>query len=122
MSGTKVLLTGNKGRIIADFDKGILEAEYLDARGFRATLSVPLSEVEFNADNTSFSISYAPSGTTRVSSEGMKHRVCGGEIEEIVEYVRDGKTKNSVWICRKCNQRFDFNRFVSGKNQFPENT
>jgi hypothetical protein len=119
MSGTRIRLTGNKGKITADFDKARLDAEYTDVEGFRATLSVPMSEVNFSADNTYYSIRYAPGEAARLIPERMVHKDCGGETEETVEYTEDGKIKN-MWICKKCNQRFDFERLLAGKKSFPE--
>ena len=119
MSGTRIRLTGNKGKITADFDKARLDAEYVDAKGFRATLSVPMSEVNFSADNTCFSIRYAPGEPASLVPERMAHKDCGGEMEETVEYTDDGKVKK-MWVCKKCNQRFDFERFLAGKKSSPE--
>ena len=119
MSGTRIRLMGNKGKITADFDKARLDAEYVDVNGFRATLSVPMSEVNFSADNTYFSIRYSPGEAATLIPERMVHKDCGGEMEETVEYTDDDKIKK-IGICKKCNQRFDFERFLAGKKSFLE--
>ena len=82
MSETQIVLTGNKGKIIIDYDKERLDVEYVDGRGFRATLTVPMSEVRFSADNMNFSIQFArPKGEEpNVMPRSVEHRNCGGEI------------------------------------------
>lgn len=115
MSETQIVLTGNKGKIIVDYDKQRLDVEYVDVRGFRATLAVPMSEVRFSADNINFSIQFArPSEVPNVTPRSVEHRNCGGEIIETIDYRYDGQEaiKERVWVCKKCNQRFDFDRFV----------
>ena len=116
MSETQIVLTGNKGKIIVDYDKERLDVEYVDGRGFRATLNVPMSQVRFSADNTNFSIQFArpKEEEPHVMHRGVEHRNCGGEIEETIDYRFDGQEaiKKRVWFCKKCNQRFDFDQFV----------
>ena len=115
MSETHFVFTGNRGKIIVDYDKETLEAEYVEGRGFRATLTIPISEVRFSVDSTNFNIQYGrPREEPHLMPRRMEHRNCGGEIEETIDY-RNGDedpVKERVWICNKCNQRFDFDRFV----------
>jgi hypothetical protein len=115
MSETSFVLTGNKGKVIVDYDKEKLEAEYVEGRGFRANLTMPISEVRFSVDNTNFTIQYGrPREEPHVMPRSIKHRNCGGEIEETIDhrYGEQEPIKERVWICKKCNQQFDFNRFV----------
>jgi hypothetical protein len=121
MSEMQIVLTGNKGKIVIDYDKGKLDVEYVDGRGFRATLVVPMSEVRFTAGNENFSIQYAREGEEPdVMPRRIEHRNCGGEIQERIDYKYDDKEtiKERVWVCRKCDQRFDFEQFVDQARSF----
>jgi hypothetical protein len=113
MSEMHFVLTGNKGKIIVDYDKEKIEAEYVEGRGFRATVTMSMPEVRFSVDNTNFSIQYGRKGSHEMPLS-IEHRNCGGEIEETIDnrYGEQEPIKGRVWICKKCNQQFQFDQFV----------